>query len=332
VSAFIDERREAFGVEPICRTLGVSASAYYERRSGRRSERALEDERLTALIERTHAENYHAYGYRRMWKALGRLGEALPRCRVQRVMRAAGIEGAKRRGKPWRTTTPDPVARRRPDLVERDFSSSGPNELWVADLTYLRCWEGVVFFAFVIDAFSRRVVGWQFAPHMRTDLFLDALRMALHQRGPGADVELVHHSDRGSQGGFKWSSQRSIERSFDGREKTGCGSGWEAGDAVAGAAADRSARASSAVLGGDRSRTVERGCCGAGRGIGGGRRPVVSRGWRDAVRHAGPSVGAVPVVRRAGGDRDPARLRRRGAGHRAPARSVAVDDLEGAPS
>jgi len=199
VSAFIDERREAFGVEPICRTLGVSACAYYERRSGHRSERALEDERLTALIERTHAENYHAYGYRRMWKALGRLGEALPRCRVQRVMRAAGIEGAKRRGKPWRTTTPDPVARRRPDLVERDFSSSGPNELWVADLTYLRCWEGVVFFAFVIDAFSRRVVGWQFAPHMRTDLVLDALRMALHQRGPGADVELVHHSDRGSQ-------------------------------------------------------------------------------------------------------------------------------------
>jgi len=195
----IDERREAFGIEPICRTLGVSASAYYERRSGRRSERALEDERLTALIERTHAENYHAYGYRRMWKALGRLGEAVPRCRVQRVMRAAGIEGAKRRGKPWRTTTPDPLPHRRPDLVERDFSASGPNELWVADLTYLRCWEGLVFFAFVIDAFSRRVVGWQFAAHMRTDLVLDALRMALHQRGPGADVELVHHSDRGSQ-------------------------------------------------------------------------------------------------------------------------------------
>ena len=210
MSAFIDKRREAFGVEPICRTLGVSASAYYERRSGRRSERALEDERLTALIERTHAENYHAYGYRRMWKALRRAGEELGRGRVQRLMRAAGIEGAKRRGKPWRTTTPDPLPHRRPDLVERDFSASGPNELWVADLTYLRCWEGLVFFAFVIDAFSRRVVGWQFAAHMRTDLVLDALQMALHQRGPGADVELVHHSDQGSQLGFNRSSQRCV--------------------------------------------------------------------------------------------------------------------------
>ena len=116
MSAFIDERREAFGVEPICRTLGVSASAYYERRSGRRSERALEDERLTALIERTHAENYHAYGYRRMWKALGRLGEAVPRCRVQRVMRAAGIEGAKRRG--GRGSVPQPARRYNQGYVE----------------------------------------------------------------------------------------------------------------------------------------------------------------------------------------------------------------------
>jgi putative transposase len=107
--------------------------------------------------------------------------------------------GAKRRGKPWRTTRPDPQARRRPDLVQRDFSADAPNRLWVADLTYLRCWEGVVFFAFILDAHSRRVVGWQFASHMRTTLVLDALRMALAQRGAGADVELVHHSDRGSQ-------------------------------------------------------------------------------------------------------------------------------------
>jgi len=109
-----------------------------------------------------------------------------------------GICGAKRRGKPWRTTRPDPAARRRPDLVDRDFTAAGPNELSVADITYLRCWEGVVFFAFIIDAYSRRIVGWQLAGHMRTTLVLDALRMALHQRGGGADVELVHHSDRGS--------------------------------------------------------------------------------------------------------------------------------------
>jgi putative transposase len=199
VSAYVEEHRVRFGVEPICRTLGVSASAYYERRSGGRSTRAIEDERLLARIRETHAANYCAYGYRRMWLALRRAGERVGRGRVQRLMRQAGIQGAKRRGRPWRTTRPDPGAHRRPDLVERDFSAAAPNQLWVADLTCLRCWEGLLFFAFVIDGFSRRVVGWQLAPHMRTTLVLDALRMALHQRGPGADVELVHHSDRGSQ-------------------------------------------------------------------------------------------------------------------------------------
>jgi putative transposase len=199
VSAFIDAHRERFGVEPICRTLDVSASAYYHRASGQRSRRTVEDERLLGRIRALHAANYYAYGYRRMWKALLRAGEEVPRCQVQRVMRAHGIVGAKRRGRPWRTTRPDPEAHRRPDLVQRDFAVSGPDELWVADLSYLRCWEGVVFFAFVIDAYSRRVVGWQLAAHMRTTLVLDALRMALGQRRPGADVALVHHSDRGSQ-------------------------------------------------------------------------------------------------------------------------------------
>ncbi|MCA1679523.1 MAG: IS3 family transposase, partial [Actinobacteria bacterium] len=138
-------------------------------------------------------------GYRRMWKALQRAGEQVPRCRVQRLMATNGIQGAKRRGRPWRTTKPDPEAARRPDLVERDFSADAPNGLWVADLSYLRCWEGLLFFAFVIDAFSRMVVGFQLASHMRTTLVLDALRMALWRRGPGADLALVHHSDRGSQ-------------------------------------------------------------------------------------------------------------------------------------
>jgi putative transposase len=199
VSRYVDEQRGRFGVEPICRTLGVSVSAYYERRSGRRSLRAVEDERLLERIRELHAANYYAYGYRRMWKALCRAGEQLPRCRVQRLMKSHGIQGAKRRGKPWRTTKPDPRAARRPDLVQRDFTASCPNELWVADISYLRCWEGLVFFSFVLDAYSRMIDGWQLASHMRTDLVLDALRMALHRRGPGADVELIHHSDRGSQ-------------------------------------------------------------------------------------------------------------------------------------
>jgi putative transposase len=199
VSAFIDEHRERFGVEPICRTLGVSASAYYQRATGERCQRAVEDERLLEVIRATHAANYYAYGYRRTWKALRRAGHEVGRDRVKRLMRAAGIQGAKRRGKPWRTTVPDPGALRPPDLVDRDFTASRPDELWLADFTYLRCWEGLVFFSFVIDAYSRRVVGWQFANHMRTDLVLDALRMALTRRQSGADVELIHHSDAGSQ-------------------------------------------------------------------------------------------------------------------------------------
>ncbi len=199
MSRYIDEHRGRFGVEPICRVLDVSASAYYQRASGERSARALEDERLLGVIEHTHAANYFAYGYRKMWKALLRAGEQVGRDRVKRLMRQAGIQGAKRRGKPWRTTTSDPAAHRAPDLVQRDFSASRPDRLWVADFTYLRCWEGVVFFSFVLDVYSRRVVGWQFASHMRTDLVLDALRMALARRAPGADVELVHHSDAGSQ-------------------------------------------------------------------------------------------------------------------------------------
>jgi putative transposase len=219
VSRYIDEHRGRFGVEPICRVLDVSASAYYQRAASQPSARTVEDERLLGRIREVHAANYYAYGYRRMWKALGRAGEDVGRDRVKRLMKINAIQGAKRRGKPWRTTIADPAATRPPDLVERDFSASRPDALWCADFTYLRCWEGLVFFSFVIDAFSRRIVGWQFAGHMRTDLVLDALRMALSRRDPGADVELVHHSDAGSQGGFKWSSQRLIDRGCDGHEK-----------------------------------------------------------------------------------------------------------------
>lgn len=199
MSAFIEEHRARFGVEPICETLGVSASAYYQRATGQRSARQVEDERLLGLITDLHARNYYAYGSRRMWKALLRSGERVGRSRVERLMRQNAIQGAKRRGKPWRTTRADPKALRSPDRVNRDFKASRPDEMWFADFTYLRCWEGLVFFSFVIDAYSRRIVGWQFAAHMRTTLVLDALRMALHQRQAGADVALVHHSDAGSQ-------------------------------------------------------------------------------------------------------------------------------------
>ncbi|MEA2184764.1 MAG: hypothetical protein QOF69_3949 [Solirubrobacteraceae bacterium] len=199
MSAFVDERRADFGVELICQTLGVSASAYYQRKTGQRSARVVEDERLLAVIERTHTANYEAYGSRRMWKALRRQGETAPRCQVERLMAANAIVGAKRRGRPWRTTLQGAETVASPDLLDRDFSAERPDEKWCADFTYIRCWEGVVFFSFVIDCYSRMVVGWQFATHMRTSLVQDALDMAVGQRRPDPDALLIHHSDRGSQ-------------------------------------------------------------------------------------------------------------------------------------
>jgi len=199
VTRFIDEHRDRFGVEPICRELSASRAAYYRRATGERSTRAIEDEALLERIRVVHAENYAAYGSRRIWKALQRDGVVVGRDRVRRLMRQAGLQGAKRRGKPWRTTTPDPAAQRAPDRVDRQFVADAPDRLWVADFTYMKCWQGPVFFSFVLDVFARRIVGWQFASHMRTDLVLDALRMALAGRQNGADVDLIHHSDAGSQ-------------------------------------------------------------------------------------------------------------------------------------
>ena len=200
MSAFIAQQKAAgFAVELVCRTLGVSRSAFYQRATGQRSARAVADEQLIETIRRVHGENFEAYGYRKLHLALKRRGIDVGRDRVKRLMREHGIQGAKRRGTRWKTTSPDPHVGRRPDLVERDFTAWRPDELYVADLTYLRCWEGLVFLAFVIDVYSRRVVGWQLAPHMRASLVCDALRMAVSTRPRGADVALVHHSDRGSQ-------------------------------------------------------------------------------------------------------------------------------------
>jgi putative transposase len=326
VSAYVDQHRERFGVEPICRTLGVSASAYYQRASGERSERAVEDERLLGVIRVTHKQSYEAYGYRRMWKALGRAGEHAPCCQVQRLMAEHGIQGAKRRGKPWRTTQADPAAVRSPDLVKRDFTASEPNRLWVADFTYLRCWEGVLYFSFVIDVFSRMVVGWQLACNMRRTLVLDALRMALGLRDPGADVALVHHSDAGSQPEFKGSSQHHLdERNCDGSSTSEVRSSRSDADVLAWSSAGGVSRAAAGVLGGDRAWCVH---CGRGRrggSVRGSWRPVVSREWRDAYCHSEPAVGALPVIRRSGGDRDSARPRVWRAGDRAFAGPFTVD-------
>jgi len=199
VSAFIDAHRQDFGVEFICRTIGTSPSAYYQRAKGEPSARGVEDTRLLGEIRRVHAENYEAYGSRRTWKAMLREGETVGRGRVERLMSRNAIVGAKRRGKPWRTTIAGDQPVSAPDLLQRDFTASRPNERWCADFTYLRCWTGVVFLSFVIDVYSRLLVGWQLAGHMRESLVEDALQMAVATRRIDPRQVLIFHSDHGSQ-------------------------------------------------------------------------------------------------------------------------------------
>jgi putative transposase len=195
--AYIDEHRDRFGVEPICRVLPIAPSTYHAARHRPPSARRRRDQELQVEICRVHAEHFGVYGARKVWRQLHREGIAVARCTVERLMRELHLEGV-RRGKPHKTTTPDAATARPADLVERDFSAARPNQLWVADLTYVATWSGFVYVAFIIDAFSRFLVGWQAARSLRTDLALDALEMAIWARR-GELEGLVHHSDRGSQ-------------------------------------------------------------------------------------------------------------------------------------
>ena len=200
--AFIDEHRATYGVEPICAVLPIAPATYYAhkaraREPEKRSARAKSDEVLRADVRRVHTENFAVYGAEKVWRQLGREGVSVARCTVERLMRAMGLRGAVR-GRAYRVTTvAGEAALRPPDLVERDFHAARPNELWVADLTYVATWAGFVYVAFVIDVFSRAIVGWRVSRSLRSDLALDALEQALHAR-PVTD-ELVHHSDRGVQ-------------------------------------------------------------------------------------------------------------------------------------
>ena len=204
----MEERRGTFGVEPVCRVLGVAVSTHYARRHRKPSRRELRDRELVREIDAAREGYRSVYGVRKTWKELRRRGVDVGRDRVARLMRQEGLEGV-RRGKKKRTTTPDETARERSrDLVQRDFSTSRPDELWVCDLTYLRTWSGFVCLAFILDAYSRMIVGWQLASHLRTELVLDALEMANGLRQPAEG--LVAHSDRGCQGGFNWSSQHLV--------------------------------------------------------------------------------------------------------------------------
>ena len=195
--AYIHANRDRFGVEPICRVLPIAPSTYYQYTKGPRSARAVRDAQLKVEIGRVHAEHFGVYGARKVWRQLHREGICVARCTVERLMRELHLEGV-RRGKTRRTTTPQETDSRPADLVERDFSATRPNQLWVADLTYVATWSGFVYVALVIDAFSRFLVGWQTSRSLRTDLALDALEMAIWRRQAQLDG-LVHHSDRGSQ-------------------------------------------------------------------------------------------------------------------------------------
>jgi len=197
VRAYIEEHRERFGIEPICRTLGVSASACYQRAVGERSARAIEDERLLEVIRATHRRNYEAYGYRRMWKALVRAGERVARCRVLRLMAGAWDPGREAARAAVADHQQRPGRARAGGSGRSGLHRRAAERLAGVRFHVLRCWEGVLYLAFVIDAFSRMVVGWQLAANMRTPLVLDALRMALGLRAPGADVEPVQRCDAG---------------------------------------------------------------------------------------------------------------------------------------
>lgn len=198
MTAYIESRRSVFGVEPTCRALGVATSTHYARLSRPPSARAIRDAELIAQIHEARQGYRSRYGVRKTWKQLRRSGVTdAGRERVARLMRQEGLRGVQRGRAPRTTRRDETAAARAEDLVNRDFTASGPNQLWVADLTYVRTWQGFAYLAFILDVYSRMIVGWQLATHMRSDLVVDALEMAVGLRQPQAG--LVAHTDRGSQ-------------------------------------------------------------------------------------------------------------------------------------
>ena len=201
---FIDQHREVYGVEPICAVLPIAPSTYglrkaQQRDGTKRSARTRRDEQLRVEIQRVWDAHEHVYGPRKVWRQLDREGIRTARCTVERLMREMGLRGTVR-GRAWKVTTQsDPVATRPADLVDRQFVATRPNQLWVADFTYVATWRGFVYVAFVIDVFARRIVGWRVSASLRTDFVLDALEQAIYDRRDAGVTDLVHHSDRGTQ-------------------------------------------------------------------------------------------------------------------------------------
>jgi putative transposase len=222
---FIDDHRDLFGVEPICAVLPIAPSTYFfhkaqQRDPTHRSVRARRDDELRAAIQRIWDANHQVYGPRKVWKQLRREGHEVARCTVERLMRTMGLRGASR-GRAWVITTRVHVAADRPaDLVDRRFTATRPNQLWVADFTYVATWRGFVYVAFVIDVFARRIVGWRVSSSLATDFVLDALEQAIYDRCGARSSDLVHHSDRGTQ----YVSMRYTERLADAKIAPSVGS------------------------------------------------------------------------------------------------------------
>lgn len=207
--AFIDREKAFYDVAVLCRLLKVSRSGFYAWRSRPRSARALADEVLTEQIRTAYDDNRQVYGAPRIHAELADAGVQVGRKRVARLMRAAEIVGCHRRTRPFGITRQDPRAEAAPDRVDRKFVASAPNQLWVADVTYVPTLQGWLYLACVTDVFSRMVIGWSMASHRKTDLVVDAVNMAVHRRG-GRVPGVIHHSDRGGEGGFNRSSQHLV--------------------------------------------------------------------------------------------------------------------------
>jgi transposase InsO family protein len=274
---FVSAHAEVFGVPRICRVLRVSRSGYYRWLAGAktRQERQAADNALLVEIREIHTEHKGTYGVRRVHAELRGFGHTVNRKRVERLMRINRLEGRHLRRRK-RTTVPDRLAPPAPDLVQRDFRAEKLNEKWCGDITYVQVGGTWLYLACVLDICSRRVIGWSMASHMRTELVIDALKMAVSTRG-GLVGGVIFHADRGSQGGFNWSSQHLDLGGVDGQA-----SGVDEG--VDGQGADEvawetgaSPRCGTVVLAGDRQRADERGSRDRSRRVAGGRQPLVPR-------------------------------------------------------
>jgi hypothetical protein len=314
----------------MCRTIGLPERTFHAAKTRPRCARSVSDERHKIEIRRVWTSNYSCYGPRRVYKKLRKEGYVIARCTVTRLMADIGLRGVQR-GRKQFTTIPDDTTARPADLVERQFVAERPNQLWLADITYVSTWQGWLYVAFILDVHSRMIVGWQLANHLRTDLVLDALEMALWRRDLTYG-DLIHHSDRGSQGELNRSSQHLDCGGVDGDDAGAAarGAALPGSDSITGPADGCVASGSCRVLGGDRARRED----GRRRGRGGRVIPgwvqVVPSRWRREPLPAFNGVGSLPVLRRARGHRDLARAEARCARDRASAGSVAVDDLAGA--